>query len=161
MSNQLICIDLKLHLVDFLRHVFNSPQGPIVIHRKYDIGKVITSLVRESEYPVSPRIHKSKCEILLPQNSSADLSTKFLYIDAWGEKQIQDYITAEFNMKAKLFFEVGYTLFNYEQQHIAEGFLTAYRIKENHLSMAAVIKNDFRKRKRTKEEIANQLQQFV
>lgn len=160
MERQVVTIFLKPHLADFLRHEFTvNHKGQIVIHRKHDIGRHITSLVKDSETPVSTASGSGVVHILIPSSRMADFSTRYLFVDKWGEERISDFVQTVFDMRAKHFFEKGYTVYNYKQHQIIEAFLEAYNIKENRLSYDAVKQNDFRRRRKTRKEIAKELQQ--
>jgi hypothetical protein len=148
---------LKKHLADYCRHEFElTANGNIILNRKHDIGKVIDSLTIPSRTPVKPQKDPDLVRFELPLSSKVDLNLKYFYVDKWREQKIQDYIEAEFNLRTKLFFEKGYQL-GYTQKEIIEAFLSFYNIKHNSISYDAVKQNDFRRRRKTRQIIANEI----
>lgn len=162
MERQVITISLKPHLADFLRHEFEvDKHDRILIQRNHVIGRHITSLVKSSQFPLAKTEITNPVSILVPNTRMTDISCKFLYIDKWGEERISDFIKTQFDFRATEFFYKGYHVFHLQQKQIIEAFLDAYNIKECKVSFDAVKQNDFRKRKRTRSEIALELKRAV
>lgn len=154
-----ITISLKPHLQDFLRHEFKSdPNGTIVINKRENIGLYLNSMWTVSDLPVK-REYEFPCTIALPirPDNHYIFSHNFIYIPVWRENQISDYIEAEFRLRIREFFTIGYEK-QFKQKHIIDGFLQAYNIKNNALNFDMIKKLDYRNRRNFAKRIAKEVQ---
>lgn len=156
MNKPTITISLKPHLADFCRHEFNEADNAIIINRKHDIGKFITSHILMSDLPVTKSNHENKVTFILPLSSKSDLTHKFLYVSEWGVQKIQDYIEAQFNLYIRFYFDYGRAK-EMSQKLIIESILTHYNIRNTALNYEAIKKNDYRHNRRIRKIIATEL----
>ena len=84
-------------------------------------------------------------------------SENFVYIPEWKQKQLRLFIEAQFRLRIKEYFFVGYSK-GYKQDKIIQAFLHSYNIKRNAVNYDTVKKYDYRNRRRITTEIANELQ---
>jgi len=152
-----VTVSLKPHLADFCRHEFGLKNNEIQINRNHEIGKFISSLILVSEFPRKPRQFEYPVEFILPSTPFLDFDKNFIYISAWGEQRLQDYLQALFDLRMQLFFFVGYQK-NYEQKQIIEGVMRGYNIRHSSLSYEQIKKNDYRKRVRTELSVFQDIQ---
>ncbi len=161
--NAVLTINLKPHLADYCRHEMKQDvDGNIILSRKSDLGKVISSMVLTSDLPVSAVKCDNPVSFVVPVTAANQYAVKyhFIYVSKWGEQRIQDYIEAEFNQRMRILFECGYRK-NYTQKQIVEAILEGYNIKKTALSYEAVKKSDYRTAKKIRKLIINDIQSFV
>jgi len=157
MNRPTVTINLKPYLADFCRHEFsNLKDGSILVSRRHDIGKMIFSQVNASPFPTGKPTFENAVTFALPLSKESDLKGKFLHIDKWGQEKIQEFVKAQFNLRAKLFFKYGHDK-NYSQKRIVEAFMAGYNIRNSALSYEAVKKNDYRNRKKMLQNMAEEL----
>lgn len=159
MDKPKITISLKPHLADYCRHEFgvDIKCDEITLTRKHDIGKLINSVIIANDVPVRRPFISSPCVFILPLSGITDMRNKFLYVSKWGEQKIQDFIEAEFNMHIKRFFDYGYEK-GFSQKRIIEAILAGFNIRNNGISWDSVKKNDYRRRRKIRKQIFNELQ---
>lgn len=73
------------------------------------------------------------------------------------QKQLRLFIEAEFRLRIKEYFFVGYAK-GFRQDKIIQAFLHSYNIKRNAINYETVKKYDYRNRRRITAEIAKELQ---
>lgn len=154
-----INISLEPHLQDFLRHEFKCDNdGTIVVTKRENIGLYLLSMWTITEFPVK-RKYKYPCVIALPfrRDNHYILSRNFIYVPVWREKLISNYIEAEFRLRVREFFTIGYEK-KFQQKHIIDGFLQAYNIKNNALNYDRIKKLDFRNRRNFAKRIVREIQ---
>lgn len=156
-----VSISIKPHLADFLIHEFGTDtNGHITLRRNHDIGKHIMSHLCINDLPTKSHHGENMLTFVLPRQNTLNLDNLFLYVNAWGTQQINDYIQSVFGLYTKLFFERGYKV-NYSQKQIIETFLHHYNIKYSKLTYEAVKKNDYRNNRRVLNLMATELKQSV
>lgn len=151
-----ITISLKKHLADFCLHEFIEYNGHIVINRKHDIGKRITSVLSASNFPVKKPVLENAVTFILPISGKSDLRNKFLFVDRWGQQQISDFIETAFHQRCREMFIEG-RIKGLQQKIIIESILEHYNIKHTAISYEAVKKNDYRTHRRLRKKIGEEL----
>lgn len=160
MGKARITLSLPPHLADFCRYEFQTNEIDILISTKHDIGKQIVSQICVSDLPVKQVKYETPVTFLIPETPFVNYENRFICLSKWGEYKIREFIRAEFNFRARLFFEIGYQK-NYQQKQIIDGFLLGYNIRNNSLSFEAVKKNDYRKRTKNIENVFRDIQNAI
>lgn len=159
----ILTISLKPHLADFCRHEMRQDkEGNIILSRKTDIGKYIYSNIVTADTPVKGLPVSDPVNFLVPVTGANQyvMKYRFVHVSRWGEEKIQDYIEAEFNLRMRLLFEIGYRK-NYTQKQIVESILQGYNIKNTALNYEAVKKSDYRNNRKNRKIIFDDLQKSV
>ena len=141
-----ITISILPHLADFLRKEFcTTKQDEIILTRRNDIGKLISSMVLTSDLPVTRPFCEHPVKLLLPvtKNNHYILNSRYLYVSQWGEEKIQDFVSSEFRRRVRDMFELGYKK-HYPQKQIIEGILKGYNLRDNALNFDMIKKIDYR-----------------
>lgn len=141
-----ITISLLPHLADFLRKEFSvTKTDEIIITRRKDIGRMISSQILSSELPVNRPFIDNAVKLILPitESNYYILNGRFLWISQWGEEKIRDYIDCEFRRRVRDMFELGYKK-HYPQKQIIEGILQGYNLRNNALNFDMIKKIDYR-----------------
>jgi hypothetical protein len=148
-----VTISLKPYLADYCRFIFvTDKEGTVILNRRIDIGKRISSEILISDLPVRRPFISNPATFILPitKNNHYALYGRFYYISKWGEEKIQDYIEAEFRQRVRLLFEEGYKR-KYNQKEIIEAILRGFNIRNNSLNFESVKKIDYRNERKTEE----------
>lgn len=161
MERPFVTIDLAPHLQDFLFHELrlNRKSGELMADGTHDIGRMIQSMVTVTDRPRKQEIGENPLRITLPVQewNHAIFSENFVYIPEWKQKQLRLFIEAEFRLRIKEYFFVGYAK-GFRQDKIIQAFLHSYNIKRNAINYETVKKYDYRNRRRITAEIAKELQ---
>lgn len=155
-----VTLNIKPHLQDFLRHEFPSKQdGTIIINKREAIGLYICSMWTVVDTPVKKKDFKNPCVISLSISPANQYVFKhnFVHIPSWREKQINEYLEAEFRLRVRDFFTIGYEK-GFRQKDIIDGFLRAYNIKSNAINYDTIKQLDFRNRRDFKNNIVKEIQ---
>lgn len=158
-----ITIELKKYLHDFLLHDFKTDAGgAIILHKRNDIGLYIDSMWCVSDLPVKSPERKNPVRFLLPlsEENHYVLKYNFLYVPAWKERQICEYLETEFRRRVRDFFTTGYEK-KFKQKDIIEAFLKHYGFKNNAINFDQIKKLDYRNRENFKSKILNEIQDSI
>lgn len=157
-----VTIELKPILQDFLCHEFRSDKnsGEIIIDGDNPIGQLIQSMVSVSDRPRKQPAKEHMMTLILPVQSwnHALLRENFLFIPVWKQEQIQLYVEAQFRLRIKEYFFVGYSK-KYPQDKIVSAFLEHYNIKFNQCNYETIKKYDYRNRRRIYRQIDQEIQE--
>lgn len=157
-----VTIELKPILQDFLYHEFRSDKnsGEIIIDGDNPIGQFIQSMVSVSDRPRKQPAKEHMMTLILPVQSwnHALLRENFLFIPVWRQEQIQLYVEAQFRLRIKEYFFVGYSK-KYPQDKIVSAFLEHYNIKFNQCNYETIKKYDYRNRRRIYRQIDQEIQE--
>lgn len=161
MDRPFVIIDLAPHLQDFLYHELkqNRRTGELMADGTHEIGRMIQAMVTITDRPRKQELGENPFRIILPVQewNHAIFSENFVYIPEWKQKQLRLFIEAQFRLRIKEYFFVGYSK-GYKQDKIIQAFLHSYNIKRNAVNYDTVKKYDYRNRRRITAEIANELQ---
>lgn len=161
MDRPFVTIDLAPHLQDFLYHELkqNRRTGELMADGTHEIGRIIQAMVTITDRPRKQELGENPFRIILPVQewNHAIFSENFIYIPEWKQKQLRLFIEAQFRLRIKEYFLVGYSN-GYKQDKIIQAFLRSYNIKRNAINYETVKKYDYRNRRRITTEIANELQ---
>jgi hypothetical protein len=163
MDKPIITINLNKYLYDFLLHEFDADNsGRIILNCRSDIGLFIDSMWEISDRPVKPVKMENPVTLILPIRSQDVYvkRNKFICVPVWKETQIQEYIEAEFRLRVRDFFTIGYEK-KFKQKDIIEAFLTAYGMKNNSINFDQIKKIDYRNRKKLKNIVKIEIQNSI
>ncbi|WP_455998339.1 transcriptional regulator [Phocaeicola barnesiae] len=159
-----VTIELKPILQDFLYHEFQCHKGTdeVIIDGDNPIGQFIQSMVSVSDRPRKQPAKEHMMTLILPVQSwnHALLRENFLFIPVWRQEQIQLYVEAQFRLRIKEYFFVGYSK-KYPQDKIVSAFLEHYNIKFNQCNYETIKKYDYRNRRRIYRQIDQEIQEDV
>lgn len=160
MNRPLVTIDLAPHLSDFLYHEFKQDKrtGELLLDGSNDIGRFIQALITVSDRPRKQEIKDSPLTLTLPVQewTHAIFTENFIYIPEWKQKQLRLYVEAQFRLRLREFFFIGY-LKGLKQDAIINAFLEHYNIKNNALNYDTVKKYDYRFRRKMKTVIGEDI----
>lgn len=155
-----VTINIKPHLQDFLRHEFPTHMdGTIIINRREAIGLYIYSMWTILDRPIKKKECTNPCSlsVSIRRDNYYILKGNFIDIPVWREKLINDYLEAEFRLRVRDFFTIGYEK-GFRQKDIIDGFLQAYNIKSNAINYDMIKQLDFRNRRDFKNNVVKEIQ---
>ena len=159
-----VTIDLEPALQDFLFHEFGQTKNKdgVVISCTHDIGKMIQSMVTITDKPRKQELGDHPINIYVPIQSwnHSIFRENFIYIPEWKQVQLRMYIEAYFKMKVQAYFQAGHEK-GYRQDHIIEGFLAAYNIKNCVFTFAQLKQMDYRYRRRIIKEVSEDIKSAI
>ena len=154
--SDIVKIQFRQELIaDFFAGVFGkSHKGVIKISRQHDIGKLIYSLIKYSEFAL-PEFVKSYdnytvVDISLPLCTLSTAQSYYLYLTKEDQLRINDYVTAFFNQEIRAFLIMGQEM-NIQQKDIIEMFMAQYKLDQD--KHAGLVKKDYRWRMNVKKKI--------
>lgn len=161
MDKPLVYIDLEPHLADFLRHEFmqSKKEESLLVDGSNDIGLLIQAFITVSDRPRKQEITENTICLALPLQSwnHAIFQENFIYIPKWKQKQLSLYLEAQFRVRLKEFFQVGYEK-GFKQDMIIRAFLDNYNIKNNAINYDTIKKYDYRNRRKIVKQVSEEIQ---
>lgn len=155
-----VTINLDPVLEAYCRYIFKTPvnQAEIVINRKLREGQAIYSKVLPIEFPKERPFCDNPVTFILPltKNNQSVLKYRFFHVSKMGEEQIKDDLDVLMDKWALHFFEKAYS-WNFKQEQIVTGILRLLNQRKNVANFDAIKKFDYRKRKRSEEEMIKML----
>lgn len=156
-----IQVNLPVVLEAYCRWIFNTPESEknITIDCDKDVGKHIFSHVKATDYPKKRPVKGNIVTFILPMTDNAwfALRKNFLKVDDWGEMKINNFIESEFNNWCREKFWKGY-YWGWTQKQISSAILRGLNLRSNDINEAAIIKNDYRRRRKEETERFKRLQ---
>ena len=160
MSKQLIEVSLDPFLQDFLYHEFKTDlkTGAIIITRDSTIGKYMASMIECCDRPYKREV-EYKCKILLPisANTHYRFRNSYIYIPAWKEEMIHDFLKAEWTKRVTDIFAIGRDR-GFKQKHIIEAIIKEYGMKNNSITYDRIKKMDYRSRESFIKKVVREIQ---
>lgn len=152
----MIVIDLDPMQEAFCRYVFETPEKEniIQINRRNAIGKHIYSHIQPTDFGTYKQRETCKNPVrfaLEVNGAAAAITSRFVYVDRWGEQKIRDFIDSSYDLWLKRFFEIGYNL-KHEQKEIIECVLRMLNRRDKQDNYEAIKKRDYR-RKRSVQDL--------
>lgn len=158
-----IQVNVPVVLEAYCRWIFKTPESEskITIDRNEDIGKHIFSHVKATDHPKKRPVKGNMVTFILPMTDNAWLALRknFLTIDDWGEMKVNNFIESEFNNWCKEKFWKGY-FWGWKQKEITSAILRGLNLRSNEINEAAIIKNDYRRRRKEETERFKKLQEL-
>lgn len=146
MTDQIIKISLrKSYYENYLRFVFDTPEGPIPIIRTEAVGKYIFSRLRYSPTPVHQNHPGHQVEIILPKNGSCSAPSHFPYFTVEDTLFINDFINASSYLDFRLIVNTGCNDLNMDRKRVI-GLYSDLIFGEDKYEMLK--KDDYRRRQK-------------
>lgn len=149
LENQVYLNLYKPYFAAYLKHIFSfQEESGLSIERTHKIGKYIYAFVMRREFPVNPTPSKNSILLKLPVGQNLEhYENKFLYIDKYCERQINDFIDSYFHFH---FYE--FCIFNQAKFKLRQDLILAFRksvgMTDEHISLENLLKSDQRFRKK-------------
>lgn len=141
----------------FLRMTFQANKtGPVKIHRNNDLGKYISSRVRQSDIPVKQQTIGTT--IVLPVETNRTSKNHFCSFTIEDQDKINDFITAEFKLWFKTSMVVGAEDLNISKSDIIEAIIDKLKLHDEPKIFENLKKYDYRRRKKIKKYLFHTLQ---
>lgn len=157
-----VTIELKKdYYEDYLRSLFESPEGPIIVNQKMSLGKLFNSLVQINPTPIrnnNNNLFKDSVsvEIILSTKQSRLLPDGFYYYPNWAVCNINDMIEFYFDSDLRqccLFADE----MNLNRNDVLDVFIKHRKIKNKSNFHEMIRKRDYRRRKKLKASIINSM----
>lgn len=146
-----VIIDLPPILEAYCRFVFKTPEDSDIIKvtRSHSIGRAVNGL--KSLADAKPVLWKFKNPVTftVPETKLNwyKLQTKYIYFSSEDTKTFIDRVHTSFDHFCEMSFRYGYAM-KFEQKEIAELITDILNVRANAANMEAIIKNDYRLRKK-------------
>lgn len=141
----------------FLRMKFGANKtGPIKIHRNNDLGKYISSRVRQSDTPVKKQTIGTT--LFLPVETNRTAKNHFCHYTIEDQDKINDFITAEFKLWFKTSMVVGSEDLNLSKSDTIEAIIDELKLRDEPKIFENLKKYDYRRRKKIKKHLFKTLQ---
>lgn len=156
-----VTIELKKdYYEDYLRSLFESPEGPITVNQKMSLGKLFNSLVQINPTPIRNTSNLFKdsvfVDITFSTKQSRVLPSGFFYYPNWAVLQINDMIEFYFDSDLRqccLFADE----MNLNRNDVFDVFIKHRKIKNKSKFHEMIRKRDYRRRKKLKASIINSM----
>jgi hypothetical protein len=130
---------------DYLRWLFSSHSGEIIIRTKFDLGNFIVSHVSESQLPKqsfgSPQI-----QLQLPISHFEQKKPRFYFFDEWQTEMINKQISACFDLDYRQFCVSGDEK-GIKKHIVIQSFIRVLNIRNSPEIFERLKKRDYRRRK--------------
>jgi hypothetical protein len=158
-QDRLIFLPLrKKYHENYLRFVFETPEGPISINRNEEVGKYLHSRVRYCDPSQSRSTDGESGVWLLMPSTPTDLSRNhFLYYSADDIARINDYIESSAYLEFRLMVQAGVHDLKMNRKLIIELFSDLILGTDR---FEALKKDEYRKRKKIHSFIRRSINEF-
>lgn len=122
-----IYIKKQLHL-DYLNYIFETDAaGNFIVDRRHDFGKLISSVVKYSKFPIKQK-RTGEIKFMLPLSRPlANAANYYLYCTIEDQLKINDYLEALFNIDFDRFYLDGKRL-KFQQKDIIQSFIISRKL---------------------------------
>lgn len=118
----------KKMLRDYLHFLFAFEDGSFSVFRTSDFGKLLCSLVKYSNLPVSQDQDENTVMLTLPiSRPTANAKNYFLYFTKEDEAKLQDYLEVLFNIDLDRYYLKGLKL-GYQQKEVIQTFIITRKL---------------------------------
>ena len=144
-----VALELKKNYYeDYLRWLFNSPEGILNVNPKMNIGKMFNAHLHVSEKPYhhQPIFKDSvRVDLLVSTKMVRSLPQGFFYYPDFVVEQINELIEFYFDLDLTLWCQQG-DKFNMQRKHVYASFLKSRKIINKTDIYEMIKKRDYRRR---------------
>jgi len=135
----------KPYFENYLRFIFESHEGPIIINRDHEIGKYLFSRVRYSNLKTKIEYTGHSVEIVLPANKNDCSRSNFIHYTSDDMLRINDFIESCAYLDLRMMIDVGSRDLKMDRKTIISVF-SDFVYGEDKYEMLK--KDEYRKRKK-------------
>lgn len=138
----------KPYFENYLRFIFESNEGPILINRDHEIGKYLFSRIRYSNCRTKIEHNGHSVEIVLPANRNDCSRSNFIYYNSDDMIRINDFIESSAYLDLRMMIDVGNRDLKMDRKTIISVFSDAIYGEDKYEMLK---KDEYRKRKKIVE----------
>jgi hypothetical protein len=135
----------KRYFENYLRFIFDTPEGPIMINRDHELGKYLFSRVRYSHLKNKTDITGCPVELILPANGNDCSRTNFIYYSVDDMARINDFIESSAYLDLRMMIDIGNKDLKMDRKTIISIFSDAIYGEDKYEMLK---KDEYRKRKK-------------
>lgn len=135
----------KAYFENYLRFIFDSHEGAIIINRDHEIGKYLFSRVRYSNSLSKVECSGHPVEIILPANKNDCSRTNFIYYTTDDLQRINDFIESSAYLDLRMMIDIGSRDLKMDRKTIISVFSDAIYGEDKYEMLK---KDEYRKRKK-------------
>jgi len=158
-TDRIIQLNLKKpYFENYLRFVFEVPEGPIIINRDHEIGKYLFSRVRYSNNKAKlPPATGYQVELILPANGNDCSRSNFIYYSLDDMSRINDFIESSAYLDLRMMINVGNNDLKMDRKTVISIFSDTVYGEDKYEMLK---KDEYRKRKKVVEWLKKSAKQM-
>lgn len=146
----------KPYFVNYLRFIFDCPEGIIKVSRSEEIGKYLYSRVRYNQFPVR-KPKDNYIQLLLPDHPLDQSQYHFIYFTEDDMVRINDFIEAQAYLDFRTSVQVGSNDMKIDRKVVISLFSNLVFGEDKYEMLK---KDEYRRRKKMKVWLVNSIQEF-
>lgn len=97
----------KPYFENYLRFIFDTPEGAIIVNRDHELGKYLFSRVRYSHNKSKAESTGHPVQLILPANGTDCSRTNFIYYTADDMARINDFLESSAYLDLRMMIDIG------------------------------------------------------
>jgi hypothetical protein len=148
----------KHYYEDYLRWLFESPTGEIIISHKMNLGKYLYAMVHTSDLPVNPPEGDIVIDIKIATRHTKLIPNKFYFYPPAVLDQINDMLEFYFDTDLRYYCLIGSEL-SMPRKQVYESFMTSRKMRPSREIYDMIKQRDYRRRQKLAKILNENMQQ--